>query len=330
MSGPTPEPLAQSPACVVVMNHSQDPLSDLLEALNRAGIDVRCTDSLAQSGRLLAQLRPDVVVLNPLILASGGVELELLENLQKEDDPVPVILMVDSLKSLAEARHAQLPFRDFLLKPHSPIECVHRVELALLLRRKMQALSQRARTLESQVSVDFKTGLISELYFKRILALEWKRAQRHQNPLSLMLIDIDDFKGVNDSTEYAFGDVVLKAVGEALRQNVRETDFPARCGGDEFCVLLPQTSPAEAVQTALRIRQRIFGMTVQQGPYARKVTVSIGIDTFDGRSTSSVDLLRRQTNKALQEAKQRGKNQVWLYAARPGEPPPVAEGEAEA
>ena len=149
---------------------------------------------------------------------------------------------------------------------------------------------------------------------KRIIALEWKRAQRHQNPLSLLLIDVDNFKQVNDTTEYAFGDEVLRRVADALKQNVRETDFAARFGGDEFCVLLPQTSPAEAVQTALRIRQRIAGMTVQNANFDRQVTVSIGVDSYDGRKASSVDQLRRHANRALHEAKRRGKNQVWLYS----------------
>lgn len=307
---------SQSPTTqvVLVMNHNRDPLGDLCTALARNGYEVHVGDSLAQSHRLVSDLRPDVVLLNPLVLCAGGVELELLEGLQREDDPVPVILLVEDLQALANARHARVPFRDFVLKPCSPAECLHRVDLALQTRTRVRGLHVRARQLESQVSIDFKTGLTSELYMKRILGLEWKRAQRHQNPLSLLLIDVDNFKGVNDTTEYAFGDEVLRRVAEALKTNVRETDFAARFGGDEFCVLLPQTSPAEAVQTALRIRQRISGMVVQKGSYQRQVTVSIGIDSYDGRGTGSVDTLRRNANRALQESKRRGKNQVWLYS----------------
>jgi two-component system cell cycle response regulator len=305
-----------APSVVLVMNHNRDALGDLCATLGRSGYAVHVGDSLAQSHRLLGQLRPDVVVLNPLVLCAGGVELELIEGLQRDDDPVPVILMVDDLQALSDARQMRIPFRDFVLKPYSAAECVHRVELALLTRSKIRGLHVRARQLESQVSVDFKTGLISELYIKRILGLEWKRAQRHQNPLSLLLIDVDNFKGVNDSTEYAFGDEVLRRVAEALKSNVRETDFAARFGGDEFCVLLPQTSPAEAVQTALRIRQRISGMIVHSGAFQRQVTVSIGVDSYDGRSASNVDTLRRNANRALHEAKRRGKNQVWLYSGK--------------
>ena len=82
----------------------------------------------------------------------------------------------------------------------------------------------------------------------------------------------------------------------------------------EFCILLPQTSPAEAVQTALRIRKRVSGMSVSDASYHMQVTVSIGVDSFDGRQASSVDQLRRNANRALQEAKRRGKNQVWLFS----------------
>lgn len=299
---------------VLLMNHNRDALAEVTAALVRSGYEVHVGDSLAQSHRLVAAMRPDLVLLNPLALCQGGVEVELLESLQRDDDPVPVILLVEDLQTLAEARHLRLPFRDFVLKPCTPAEVVHRIELALQTRTRIRGLQVRARQLESQVSIDFKTGLTSELYMKKILGLEWKRAQRHQNPLSLMLIDVDNFKSVNDSTEYAFGDEVLRRVADALKANVRETDFAARFGGDEFCVLLPQTSPAEAVQTALRIRQRICGMVVQKGSYQRQVTVSIGVDSYDGRAASSIDQLRRNANRALQEAKRRGKNQVWLYS----------------
>lgn len=320
MTTPTPDRGPRQPPSggpvVLVMNHNRDPLSEMCSALARSGYTVHVADSLAQSHRLAHERRPDLVVLNPLVLCAGGVEIELLEGLQRDDDPVPVILLVDDLQALAEARQMRIPFRDFVLKPASTTEVLHRVDLALQTRTRVRGLQARAQRLESQVSLDFKTGLVSELYMKRILATEWKRAQRHQNPLSLLLIDVDDFKSVNDTTEYAFGDEVLRRVADALRANVRETDFAARFGGDEFCVLLPQTSPAEAVQTAMRIRQRISGMAVQNTSYQRQVTVSVGVDCYDGRSASTVDTLRRNANRALHEAKRRGKNQVWLYSDR--------------
>jgi diguanylate cyclase (GGDEF)-like protein len=301
---------------VLLMNHHRDPLDDLEAQLRRSGYDVVVSHSLAETRRALDQADPAVVILNPLIVKQGGVEFELLEHLQSEDRPVPVILLIDGLPSLAAARHLAVPFRDFVMKPHSLEECMHRVELAALTRSKFMALHDRARELEGQVSIDFKTELISERSFHQILQIEFKRAQRHHTPLSLLLLDVDDFKGVNDSTEYEFGDEVLRHVAQSLKRNIRENDFAARFGGDEFVLLLPHTTPAEAVQTAIRIRKKVSSTTVRSEHYQKQVTVSIGIDTYDGRGESSPDELRRRANKALQEAKQRGKNQVWLYSQK--------------
>ena len=107
---------------------------------------------------------------------------------------------------------------------------------------------------------------------------------------------------------------MLRSVASALKTTCRETDFAARFGGDEFVVLLPQTTPAKAVQTALRLRKRISELTIRNDRYASRVTISIGIDTFDGVSTTSPEELGRRANKALHEAKARGKNQAWLFA----------------
>lgn len=300
---------------VALLNHHRDPLDDLARGLAAAGFETVSSGSLAETHRVLQQSgRPAVVVLNPLVLELGGVEVEILRGLQRDDDPVPVLLLVKDEEDLERATRLDLPFLDFLLRPFSPVECAQRVRLALANRNRVRALLQHTRDLEGQVTIDFKTGLLSERHFKKVLHVEFKRAQRHRLPLSLLLIDVDDFKSVNDSTEYAFGDDVLRKVAEMLRSGIRETDFAARFGGDEFVLLLPQTTPAEAVQTAIRIKTRIAATTIENGGYSRRVTVSIGIDTFDGRQTTTPEELRRRANKALQEAKRRGKNQVWLYS----------------
>ncbi len=303
---------------ILVLNHHRDPLEDLVRSLrlNQSNIRliVKEADSLAATQRLLAETSPAVVILNPLILKSGGVEFELIELLQRDERPVPVILLVESAEALAEARHLDVPFLDFLMRPFSAEECAHRVELALLTRHKFMALQARARDLEGQVSVDFKTQLLSPRYFEQLLQIEFKRSQRHRTPLSILLIDIDNFKEINDTTEYAFGDEVLQGVAALLKHNIRETDFAARFGGDEFVLLLPHTTPAEAVQTAIRIRKKISAHAVRTPHYTTCVTVSVGIDTYDGRADATSEELRRRANKALQEAKRRGKNQVWLYA----------------
>jgi diguanylate cyclase (GGDEF)-like protein len=341
--GPTSPAEGREPATVLLLNHRRDPLRDALQALRRAGHRAVEARSLAESQRALEERCPDLVVLNPVVLKTGGVELGLAEQLQTDQRPVPVLLMVEEFHQLDAARALRAPIRDFVFRPARAEEIVHRIEGLLRLRGQMLDLHARARELEDQASTDHKTGLYTDRYFRQVLQIEFKRALRHQMPLSMLWIDIDDFKAINDGTSYAFGDAVLRQVAQTLRHGIRETDYASRFGGDEFTLLLPHTTPAEAVQTAIRIRKQIARQVVQGQGFARTVTLSIGIDTFGGQSESTPDDLRARANKALHVAKRRGKNQVWLYdgdeaAASParGEvapderQPPAADGSAGA
>lgn len=303
---------------LLVLDHRGD-LGELTRALQQAGHPVAASTSLAESWQRFGAPdapAPALVVVSPLLLYAGSRELEFVAGLQRGADPVPVLLVIEGIHQLHEARRIDLPFRDFLVRPCTNEEALGRVEQALALRERFRALQHRARDLEGQVSVDFKTGLLTDRHFQNVLGVEWKRAQRHQTPLSLLWIDVDDFKSINDTTDYAFGDFVLAGVAAALRSTIRETDFAARFGGDEFLVLLPQTTPAEAVQTALRIRRNLEAKVFANELFQRRVSLSIGIDTYDGRAPITPDVLRRRANEALKEAKQRGKNRVWLYTER--------------
>jgi len=306
---------------VLVLNHQGGSFEELGEALRREGFEVIESGSLKQTKQLLASgdldsPLPAAVVLDPLAVQITGAEIELVERLHGDGELVPVILLVESLGVIEQARNQPLQFADFVVKPASTQELMHRIEFAVRTRQRFLNLRQRTRELEGQITVDFKTGLLSERHFKNILQVEFKRAQRHTLPLSLLLVDVDNFKSVNDSTDYQFGDQVLCEVASALKRNVRETDFAARYGGDEFAILLPHTTPAEAVHTAMRFRKNIASAVVSNENYNQRVTVSVGIDTFDGRSHSTPEALMRRANKALHEAKRRGKDQVWLYSER--------------
>jgi len=323
---PAAEPRRRDGCRVLYLNHRRDLIGDALEGLAAAGFEVSSSDALRETRDILAQSRqdkgvfPDTIVIAPLVLRPGSVEAEMLEAFQRGTLPVPVLLVVDDLRDLEAAEELAIPVWSFVCRPFSIEEMVRRIRGNLRTQQRLRHLDQRARDLENQVSVDFKTGLLSERHFKKLLQAEFNRAQRHHLPLSLALVDVDNFKGVNDSTEYAFGDRVLLAVAQVLKENTRESDFAARFGGDEFVVLLPHTTAAEAVSTALRICQRVAATAVEHGSYNHRVTVSIGIDTFDGRASMTPDELRRNANKALHEAKHRGKNQVWLHSGDANSP----------
>ncbi|MCB9871866.1 MAG: GGDEF domain-containing protein [Planctomycetes bacterium] len=301
---------------ILVLNHHHDDLDAVLTAVRRRGFTVVETRSVVETHRMLAKLRPTVIVLNPLMLQPTSVEFELIEPLQQGDEPLPVLLLLESADATRLIAHGVVPLADldFLTKPFATEEVLFRLDLLLLARERQLRVRRRALELEGQVREDFKTGLINDRHFRTVQENEFKRAQRHHETLSLLLVDVDEFKTVNDTTEYAFGDEVLVHVARCMKQTIRTTDHAARFGGDEFAILLPHTNPTEAVHTANRVSQAISGNPVQNGRYAKQVTVSIGIATFDGRTRGSLDELRRQANMALHQAKRRGKNQVWLFS----------------
>jgi diguanylate cyclase (GGDEF)-like protein len=299
-------------ARILFLNHRRDQMRGILEALQQHGYEVAETQSIIETHRALAKDRPALIILNPLVLQPGSVELEVLEDLQ-HNDPVPVIMLLDSLADVRTPARSRLEIWDFITKPATTEEILSRIDRILYSRDHYLALHKRFRELEGQIHEDFKTGLLNDRHFQSVQLLEFKRAQRHTTPLSLLLVDVDDFKSVNDTTEYTFGDEVLQHVASCLKQTIRATDHAVRFGGDEFALLLPHTSPREAVQTANRVRKEIGGMEVTNGNYAKRVTVSIGISSYDGRSRSTAEELQRQANLALKEAKRLGKNQVWLH-----------------
>jgi diguanylate cyclase (GGDEF)-like protein len=154
---------------------------------------------------------------------------------------------------------------------------------------------------------DGLTGLFGHAFFYRRTALELARSAGRGSPVSLMMIDIDDFKELNDRYGHQDGDAVLHWVGATLKAGTRDTDICCRYGGDEFAVLLPSTDRKEAFVLAERLRAAI-----ENGqPHGRKVTVSIGVAVATASATHTAQTLVKEADVALYEAKTRGKNRVF-------------------
>jgi diguanylate cyclase (GGDEF)-like protein len=184
-------------------------------------------------------------------------------------------------------------------------------------------LQEQKTTIEVQATTDSLTGLANHRQFWTRLRDEVARARRYGQPVSLLMLDLDDFKSVNDRFGHLFGDEVLRAVGEVLRGQVRHgVDVAARYGGEEFMVVLPSTdsvladrvTPDGAVATAERIRAAIARLQVSSecAPWDG-ITASIGVATLPLHAADAEDLVQK-TDKALYEAKLRGKDCVEVYA----------------
>jgi diguanylate cyclase (GGDEF)-like protein len=162
-----------------------------------------------------------------------------------------------------------------------------------------------------QAVTDELTGLPNHRAFREAMAKEAARAQRFRHDLSLLILDIDDFKQVNDTYGHLQGDTVLRAVGRIVDDESREIDEPARYGGEEFVVALPETSLEGALEVGERIRSRIERQAIRliQGHGKITVTASLGAATM-GPLADDVNALVAAADEALYEAKRSGKNRV--------------------
>jgi diguanylate cyclase (GGDEF)-like protein len=171
------------------------------------------------------------------------------------------------------------------------------------------ALGRQADRLAALSETDVLTGLPNRRALRRRLSAEVRRSLRYRTPVSLLLVDVDGLKKINDKEGHAAGDRVIRSVAIAIVGSLRDSDFGARWGGDEFAIVAPNATSAAARSSAERLVARVAGQSQEGHPSA---TVSIGIATFDPADRRHVDLeaLVRAADAALYAAKTSGRNRV--------------------
>lgn len=174
---------------------------------------------------------------------------------------------------------------------------------------------QRASQFQLMSITDPLTGLLNRRYLEERLAEELSRSKRYNYSMSCLMIDIDDFKKYNDRNGHQAGDLALKITAHNLKAALRSADIACRYGGEEFCILLPQTNMGEAAVIAERMRQRVAEADFPHGksqPLGR-VSISIGISTF-GKNVDTAESVIAAADRALYNAKSMGKDRIEFYA----------------
>jgi diguanylate cyclase (GGDEF)-like protein/PAS domain S-box-containing protein len=157
-------------------------------------------------------------------------------------------------------------------------------------------------------TTDGLTGVANRRSFMDLGEREVRRSKRYQSALSVLMLDLDYFKQVNDKHGHAAGDEVLKYVARAVIMTLRETDIVGRLGGEEFAALLPETNGARAMEVAQRLRDKIAASEIEVGEAAIKVTVSIGVT--ERREMDDIASMLKRADDAMYKAKTGGRNQV--------------------
>lgn len=239
---------------------------------------------------------------------------ELLTKIRLSNLPelkgLPVIVMTTT----DDNRDRNLAFEnganDFVTKPVDPVELQARVGVHQKLSRTIRELESNRTLLQEQATTDSLTRLKNRRAFFEIGVGHFAFARRHGSDLSVIAIDIDHFKKVNDTYGHQAGDEALVSVAEVLRTSTRVEDIPARIGGEEFAILLPDTNRLGAAVLAERIRVSIGKRTITVGGHALTLTISAGIASYGSDAKDSLEQLMSVADKRLYLAKQNGRNRV--------------------
>ncbi|HEY9761706.1 MAG TPA: diguanylate cyclase [Trichocoleus sp.] len=256
---------------------------------------------------------PDLILLDLMMPGMSGIEVCRTIKANPNQVELPIIFLTASQeqKHLVEAFEAGAI--DYVVKPFQAPELLARVKTHLKLKHTTDQLRQALSEVEKLACIDPLTNTFNRRRLFQLAEQELLRTQRYGSPLSVMMLDVDHFKAVNDTYGHLAGDWVLKEVAETTRRQLRSTDFLGRYGGEEFAVILTETDGFKAVEVGERIRSKLESLAVVAEGHAIKVTVSIGVGSYMAQ-TDDIDQIIKRADLALYHSKNSGRNACSIFA----------------
>jgi len=275
--------------------------------------------------KLAVAERPDLILLDLRMPGRDGISVARELRQEESTRLIPVILLtaIRDLDAKVEAFAAGVD--DYVTKPFAFEEIDARIQSNLRkgeflrgLQLQVQDLSADKHQLEQSLQLDEKTGLYNFREFQRRLKQEWERAVRYQTPLSLVFLDVDHFKSINDRLGHQAGDRVLREFAILVQGTARANDVAARYGGEEFALILPHTDGAQAARVADRLLRSVREFVFVEDETPTRMTVSAGLANYPASSgIDSVDTLVRAADVALYRAKDAGRDCVVVAEESP-------------
>src|SRR5262245_7093269 len=259
---PRPQPSPTRRFRVLIVDDDQDSVDLLSRWLTMEGYDVTSATNGAEALQRIGSDRPDLVLLDLLIPPPDGMAVLRAAKRDRSMSTIPLVVMTVKRDVKTKIEALKTGADDFIVKPFhfDELDAVMRASLkkrylyTSLERANRQLRDANEKLLKLSVTDD-RTNLLNDRYLRRRLAEEFKRARRYGTPLSLMMVDLDHFKQVNDKYGHDCGDQILSEFARILLDNAGEIDIVGRYGGEEFLIILPNTDGIRSAVVAERVRK---------------------------------------------------------------------------
>ena len=307
----------ESKSNILVVDDNPDKLNLIKAALALAGYNVTTATDGDEALMAIESYQPDLVITDVMMPRMNGYELAQRIRANPVTKFIPVIMQTAAGRRTEDLRRAnEAGALGYITDP---------TDLDLLLARTRTLLEFKAYldVCEEAAFTDHLTGLANRRRFERQLEREVARMERYGHPFSLLMIDIDSFKDLNDSFGHDAGDDAIRRLSKVLREGTRGIDLAARIGGEEFAVLLVETSKQGGSEVAERLRAAIKVLEI---PKARHITASFGVAECPTDAHTAAEVLKA-ADVALYEAKRNGRDRV--VATEPARSNSMAAGDVQ-
>lgn len=309
-------------ASILIIDDSETIRAQITKTLESYQLFARCheaVDGLEGFGKLLSS-PVDLVLCDLEMPRIDGFKFLAMMKTRPELQGIPVIILTGRENEEMKISGLDQGASDFITKPFNPEELVARVKVHLKVKHLQDELKRSNELLLELSKTDYLTGLFNRRYLMESLEKELRRTARKGGELSLIMMDIDYFKLVNDGYGHLQGDVVLQKVALQIQKELRSYDIAARYGGEEFVAVLPDASLEESFSVAERVRAAVEALRFKGEIAPLTITISLGIAGFRLPECSSVDGFIKLADDALYRAKANGRNRVECAAATASEP----------
>lgn len=318
------EPFKPENFLILIVDDIRKNLQLLIEILDTSGYGTTFAVSGKQALERVKVTEPDLILLDLMMPEMNGIEVcKILKNNSKTE-PIPIIFLTAATETNYLISAFEVGAVDYVIKPFKTPELLARIKTHLDLKRTKDELIKAYKDMQRVAATDELTGIANRRSIFNIGKQEFERSQRYNSPFSVLMIDIDKFKSINDTYGHDIGDEALKMMVKITLNCLRKVDHIGRLeteealtrkghlgrlGGEEFVVILPHTNLKGAYKAAQRVCDAMPQETLRVEDKTVRITVSIGVATYDPKDKKIDDILKR-ADLALFGAKKNGRNRV--------------------